>query len=193
MLFRKGLVLLSVAVGIAGCETDELTVPAFSFEKGWEGWAPQGLDLGSPPVQWSIDRTTVEAYDGVTSVRMTLDNDNADAKIWIEREFLLDAGTNYRVDVSFAFGTFDPAGAPLWRLIAGAHTAAPRTGSALTYQGDTSNGTGSSDLQWVRKSYNFSVASGNDGKVFVVVGVWGTHDESRVYYVDDLQVVFSAG
>jgi hypothetical protein len=180
-----------LAAVVLSCSSGGLTVPSFTFEDGLENWQPRGVDLDDPPVTWTIEWTGEEAYEGEHSVRLSLNNLNGQAKIWIEREFRLDPNRTYRVDVSYALGTSDAVGTDPWTLIAGVHHEPPSAASELTYRGDTPKGSASPAVEWVARSHQVTLASGTAGSLYVAVGVWGRGVESRVYYLDDLRVVIS--
>ena len=47
------------------------------------------------------------------------------------------------------------------------------------------------DHVWLEKSYNLQVTSDDEGNVVVAVGVWGTFEVERTYYIDDLRITFT--
>jgi len=169
-------------LGILDCRT-------FSFETDEEGWQACGTDLSDPPVEWSVRRTTETAEDGVACLRFFLNNLNDAGKIWVERPFDVKPNRRYRVTVSYAFGTADFGEVNLWRIITGV-APAPPTGSAdLMFQDSTGSGSDSDEgYRWLEKSYSFDVPSGPDGVLYVTIGVWGTWETPRTYYVDGVRV-----
>ncbi len=61
------------------------------------------------------------------------------------------------------------------------------------FQGNTGNGaTGDVGYRWLRKRYQFTAATAADGRLYVIIGVWGTYEISRTYFVDDVRVGFAA-
>jgi hypothetical protein len=195
---KSSVTLLAVAfTSLIAC-ADDSTGPdetvrfETSFESGLDGFAPDGTDLDDPPVEWSIERTDQHADEGEWSVRLDLDNLNDAGKIWIERPFSLEPGATYDVDVSYAFGTSDFGDINLWTLIAGVTSLDPETVSDLVFQGET--GTGEDEdlgVVWLEKSHAFSATASPAGELWVSLGVWGTWETHRTYYLDDLSIVFT--
>lgn len=159
-----------------------------SFEASMDNWTTNGTDLSDPQDPWWINRTTTQAYDGTTSLQLTLDNQNDAGKIWIQRPFPVDPSTQYYVTVSYQFGTSD-YGMNLFRIIT-AVTSQPPTTARLTYPDNTSNGLNTSTLAWLPKTADFVTTSGPAGALYVNIGVWGTWETSRTYYLDDVTVSF---
>lgn len=165
---------------------------SYSFESGLEQWSGDGVDLFDPIVTWSAERTGQQASLGGSSVQLSLDNANGVAKIWIERGFTVDPSRSYNVDISFDIGTADSGQADSWRLLAGAHTSPPDIASELTVQDATGNGAVSgTGLVWLSKSYRVSASSGADGRMTVVIGLWGTSEGARSYYIDNVRLLFT--
>jgi len=180
-------------VALGGCclflPTESYT---FSFENDMEGWQAKATDVDDPPVEWSIEHTEEMAKDGSASVKLFLNNLNDKGKIWFERGFELKPNTLYRVTVDFAFATAVFGQMNLWRIIAGVLPDPPQTADDLIYQGDTGNGSDSDvGYKWLQKSYTFDVTSSPDGMLYVFIGVWGTWEVGRTYYIDNVRVSFS--
>ncbi|MEZ4421950.1 MAG: hypothetical protein R3E98_00955 [Gemmatimonadota bacterium] len=193
-LLHLGAALL-VFSGVAACGGDDdpvgpgRDVHAFSFESGLGNWEPDATDLDDPPISWEIDTTTRFADDGDRAVRLRLENLNDAGKIWIERRFDVEPETEYDIDLTFAFGTGDGGSINLWTVIAGAHGHDPETRTDLTFQGDTGHEQGlGSGIVWVDRSYGLTARSDADGSLWVSIGVWGTYEVTRIYYVDDVQI-----
>ena len=191
---RRSLALLFVQA----CGT-ELGPPearlAFSFEQGMEGWAAAAADTGLPGgayAPWSIQPSTDLAYDGRYALKFSVANYTDAAKIWIVRPFRVTPGSSYAVEVSYAFGTADFGQANLFELLAGTFESAPVDGRSLlagTLHEPTGNGAGGDvGYQWLRKRFRGSARGNASGLLYVVVGVWGTWEGARTYYVDDLTV-----
>jgi hypothetical protein len=196
MKYTRILFAAVVALGLVACDDDPAGPVdgsfAFSFDSGLEGWTAAGTDLTDPPVQWSIQRTTERTKRGAGSAKFFLDNMNDAGKIWLQRAFTLEANTDYTVRVSYAFGTADYGDINLWRIIAGAHTQPPQTAEDLAFRDGTGNGAGADvGYRWVDRTYTMEARADAAGQVWVVVGVWGTWESPRTYYVDDLKVAFT--
>lgn len=163
-----------------------------SFETGLADWTEAGLDLGDPAATWSGTVTTEQASAGTHSLKLTLDNSSADAKIWVQRAVQATPGQAYDVELSFDFGSEDYGSLNLWKIIAGVVPASPETAADLPVQGDTGNGLSSDQgYQWVHKDYTTTVTAAADGTVYLVLGLWGDWDEQRSYYVDNVHLVLT--
>src|SRR6267143_4735578 len=82
----------------------------FSFEGSLQNWAPQGLGLAASGVEepWSIASDSTTPYDGASSARFFLDNQNGTGKIWLERTFTLSSSGRHLARLDFAvLGTRD--------------------------------------------------------------------------------------
>lgn len=182
---------LAAAVS-AGCTDPAAPGPVvlttWSFETGMDGWLAEGLDLDDPPVAWGIHRSDDRATDGRWSVRYDLANYNDAGKIWLRREIAVAPGA-YEVTIRFGFATRDFGLPNLWTVIAGAAPSAPTRAADLPYGGHTGTGE-DTDLGWVwlAKEYTDSLEVGPDGVLHVMVGVRGTWETPRSYYVDGLEV-----
>ncbi|HET6362940.1 MAG TPA: hypothetical protein VFH11_12925 [Gemmatimonadota bacterium] len=193
-----GHLALAVSIVVAACAEDSTTGPdgtvvfETSFETGFDGFAADGTDLDDPPVDFSIERSQEEADDGVRSVRLELANLNDAGKIWIERAFDLEPGVTYDVAVSYAFGTSDFGDINTWTIIAGVDPESPEMVDDLTFQGSTSTGEDEEmGVVWLDKSHSFIATAGAGGELWVSLGVWGTFEALRTYYLDDVRVEFT--
>lgn len=184
--------LLLVGLTLAGCDRigEIVIVPEFdltySFEGGLEGWVPAGVDLSGPTVMWSIETSADFVSTGSQAIRFVLDNTNGKGKIWIEREFEVEAERAYDVRITFDLASAD-SGDP-WRILAGAHGAPPVTAAELTVQDATAT---ADQHEWTERSYTVRATSDEDGAVYVVLGFWGTSAENRTYYLDNVRLVFT--
>lgn len=184
-------------VGTAVVELYDLNVSSgptalYSFENGLEGWAPKATDLSNPPIAWAIAPSQDRASEGSKSLKFELNNLNDAGKIWIERAFPVRPNQPYQVNVQFFFATADWGDFNHFTIIAGVRTQPAETSSDLTYQGNTWNGQHADvGYQWLEKSYNFDVVSGANGALFIDVGVWGTWETYRAYYVDSLRITIT--
>ncbi len=165
----------------------------FSFEGDMEGWVAVGTDLefGDGSVNWSIERSPERARGGSTSLKLYLDNMNDAGKVWVEKAFDVEAGRTYRVTVMYSFASADFGSFNLWRIITGVLMQRPETSDDLepTFQDRTGNGMSEdSGYVWLDKRYDFNVQAGSNGKLWVVIGVWGTWETARTHYVDGISV-----
>jgi hypothetical protein len=190
----SSLVILGMLIALAGCDVSEIPTSGtytFSFERDMEGWVANGTDLDNPPVEWSVERSEDIASDGKTSVRLYLNNLNDAGKIWIERQFDAEANRDYQVHLNYDFASADWGDMNLWTVITNVSPQPPVPG--LFYQGDTGNSARSEDgFVWLYRSYDFNVESSPEGKVYIVIGVWGTWETARTYYLDNVSIAFAA-
>ncbi len=181
-------------VGTALVEFYQLEKPAtplatFSFENGLEGWTPKATDIDNPPIAWSIASSEDRASDGTRSAKFELENLNDAGKIWLEHPFNLQPNRSYHVRVQLSFGSHDWGEVNNFTIIAGVRNSPALTRSDLTYQGETGNGESSdTGYKWLEKSYDFNVISAGDGAFYVDVGVWGTWETYRAYYIDNVRI-----
>ena len=74
----------------------------------------------------------------------------------------------------------------------GVRTSPAVTRDDLTYQDDTGNGESRGfGYKWLEKTYDFDITSGPDGLLYIDIGVWGTWETYRAYYIDHLQVTIT--
>ncbi|MBD3184543.1 hypothetical protein GF312_19830 [Candidatus Poribacteria bacterium] len=185
---------------ICGCKFINPIVPGypslqkyiFSFEDDMEGWTSSGVDLDDPPVEWSVELSKDMAADGNTSAKFYLDNVNDAGKIWIERAFYVKPHSFYEVKVEYDFASSDWGDFNLFRIITGVLPERPESRESLVYQDDTGNDAEpESGYVWLNKSYDFTIKSDYDGEVYVIIGVWGTWETSRTYYVDNINITLN--
>ena len=208
------VVPILVTVAFLGSAPAPRSESTYSFETDWEGWAPDATDIafgnctagasagrasgmraGNCTVDWLIERTTEQAHEGAASVKLFLNNTNDEGKIWIERAFNVTTGRSYRVHVAFAFASADFGSVNHWMILTGALSEQPRTADDLTgmNRGNTGNGLDApGGYVWSEKGYDSTVAPGAGGCLWVLVGVWGTWETPRTYYVDAIQVTIEA-
>jgi hypothetical protein len=160
----------------------------YSFENDMQGWNKSGIDLINPPINWSVNRTQTMAYNGSYSIRLYLENLNDAGKIWMERIFLVKPNTDYQVNINYYFGTADYGDINLFNLITGVASSNPKQFNDLMFMGDTGHHQETQDLVWLYKQGSFNVKSSSDGKIVVFIGVWGTWETTRIYFIDDLTV-----
>lgn len=189
--------LAALAAVFVACADDALGPDgivrfATSFESGLDGFTADGTDLDDPPIEWSIERTNDRADEGAWSVRFDLDNLNDAGKIWIERAFDLEADVAYDVEVTYAFGTSDFGDINTWTIIAGVSPGDPEVRDDLVFQGTTGNGEDQDvGVVWLEKSHAFTATAGAGGELWVALGVWGTSEFPRTYYLDDVRIEFT--
>jgi hypothetical protein len=110
----------------------------------------------------------------------------------IVRSITVSPNRPYRVTINYALGTRDYGTANLFSLITGVTAIEPRTAADLanTFLRDATGNGASSDVgyRWIDKRVELDVTANAEGRLYVVVGVWGTWETARTYYVDTLRV-----
>jgi hypothetical protein len=196
--------LLAAALSLSGCGNGDPPPDPnpsfdFSFEDSLADWTPRAYDIevGGEEVDWSIATSTDRATDGGKSARFYVDNRTDAAKIFLERGFELAPGS-YDVSLAFDFATQDYGDVNLWSLIAGVGTIPVASPEDLNFWSDTGNGTASDNsYHWLSKAptgtdlgtVSVTVAAGQ--KAYVHLGVWGTWESPKTYYIDKLVVSFT--
>ena len=180
------------ALGCGNAVGPRQTLLTFSFEQGMEGWSAAAADTGPPHAPWSIERSGDLAYAGQEAVKFYVANYTDAAKIWMVRPFSGLPGRSYDIEVSYAFATADYGSINHFVLLTGIFETPPTDGPSLTagtVQEDTGNGAHSNvGYRWLRKNARASVQAPANGMLFVVVGIWGTWEGGKTYYLDDVAV-----
>lgn len=122
-----------------------------------------------------------------------MNNMNDATKVWIHREFSVDPSRDYDVDLAYDFASADWGGANLFALLAGASPTPPTTGPEVLSVARTGQRTGNGaafdvGYLWSRKEFGLQARSSAVGKLYVLVGVWGTWETSRTHYIDNVTV-----
>jgi hypothetical protein len=161
-----------------------------------EGWEANGtdLELGDSTIDWGITRCDEMASDGSYSVKLYLNNLNDAGKIWIERPFAVKPDRDYKVNVEYAFASADYGEFNLFKIITGVFQRKPLTGKELISACRDRTGIGDipgRGYKWLNKEYEFTVRSGEDGVLYLVIGIWGTWETSRTYYLDAVRVTLT--
>ncbi|MEK6286274.1 MAG: hypothetical protein AABO57_11075 [Acidobacteriota bacterium] len=171
----------------------------FSFENDMEGWMPNAtdLDFGSSSIDWSIARIqpfALGAEDGASAVEFDINNVNQKGKIWIERPFLVERGSKYKVTVEYGFNSGDRGSNPRFTIITGVLRRRPETADDLVpaYQEETTSGY----WGWLHKNYTFKVKSKKSDVLYVVIGIRGTEvvkqqNPHRRYHIDSVCVTLT--
>jgi hypothetical protein len=167
----------------------------YSFETSLQGWTPRATDVADEGCsgQWSVTRSSARATHGTQSLRFSLNNCTDAGKIWAQRTFVGTPGATYRLRMSFDFASADFGDFNNWSWVAAASSSSPGSDEIMANaQGDTGNGAQEDvGYQWLHKEVSTTVTAGPDGRVVVYVGVWGTYEVARTYYVDSIWLEFS--
>jgi len=176
--------------GLTTCSVADTNDNYYSFESDMDGWDIDSTDteLGDGEIDWHINRSTERATDGDYSLEFFLANWNGAGKIWIEKEFELNPNTQYEIVISYNFATSDYGIWNLFQIIAGVSTKNPETMDDLSFQDDTGHHQGEEDYIWLNKSYKIYFKTNDDGLAYVAIGVWGTWDYPRTYFIDEVKI-----
>lgn len=187
----------TVLLGVAGCST--ITAPQevdnrASFELSLAPWYAVAIDTGSTGgahATWNVARSDTTASDGAWSVRLQAMNATDAVKVFLERRYAVARSPSgaYDVTIAFDFGTSDHGAVNLWRIVAGAFAEPPRAATALepAFREETGGAATPGTLRWVPKEYSTRVVPGR-GEIYVTIGVWGTFEAERTYFVDNVRV-----
>lgn len=187
------LSLLVIGVAAAGCELANPHEYNYSFEEGMDSWQPRRADieLGQDTIAWHIRRTDTLASDGTYSLELYIENYNDAGKIWVERALNVESGRHYHISVSYSFASADWGMANLFNLVTGVMRRPPRNAADIVnaVQDNTGNGLDEdSGYAWLKKSFDYEVDSDSSGTIYVFIGVWGTWETPRTYYLDDVTI-----
>jgi hypothetical protein len=205
----RALAAALLLASVAACDDDpagprDPGEAVFSFETGLEGWRADSADFceGDPvtgvcPPEGAFAPTDVEvatgpAADGSRAVRLLAENATDAVKLWIERPFEVPDPGRYEVLATWRLGTADDEiGA--WTSIGAATDDDPsaavgpddppdRVGDLLRLGSTVSTEPGT--VGFIPESFVEEVEVGADRELWVSVGVWGTFEVTREYFLD---------
>jgi len=155
----------------------------YSFENDTEGWTANATDAA--PGDWSVSPSTELWDDGAKSLKLDLNNMSGKATVWITKAFGVEPGSKYLVSLDYSFsGRFRE-----YRILAGAFRSPPLTADDLAsaFQDDIP-----AELpRWIHRSNEFMIKSKRSSTVYVVIGVMGTKETHREYFLDSVCVTIS--
>jgi len=169
------------------CLASQQINESYSFENDFEGWSTNGADLNAD--EWSITRSQDIAFDGSSAVKLDLRNNNDEGLLWIEKPFLVEPNRLYEVNVSYSLASEDgPIGT--FQILTGALKQRPtiRNDIIPAIRESTGRPTLKPGYRWVEKNYQFVVRSDQVGSLWIIIGIWGTFEIRRIYYVDAVRV-----
>jgi hypothetical protein len=191
--------LIALAAGSCGHRQgtdDRLITEVENFEGGLGLWTPRALDTFVNPsdeINWNVSVSAEAARTGINAAKFSVDNRTDAAKVWLERSFDVTPNRTYDVTLNFDFGTTDFGGFNDWTVIAGAQPFSPQTVDDLPMNGGSTTGSDEpiTGLAWIPKTVTQRVTAGPTGKLYVTVGVWGTWESQRVYFIDNVEVTMA--
>jgi hypothetical protein len=76
----------------------------------------------------------------------------------------------------------------LFKIITGISYNSPSNVDDLTFQGNTGHDRERVGFVWLNKSYHFTTYSENNDSLYISIGIWGTWETLRIYFIDDLTI-----
>ncbi len=185
--------LMFATVFLTGCIEDnkeEENIPEgfYSFESDMQGWEINGTDLDNPPINWSVERSDNMSTHGNYSVKFYLENFNDAGKIWMGKTYNVDPNAIYEVKISYNFATSDFGDLNLFNIITTALGTSFSGRDDLNYEGDTGHHTEEEGFVWLDKEFEYIVETEDNGEIYINIGVWGSWETTRTYYVDGLNI-----
>jgi hypothetical protein len=183
----SSLALLTVLLSLAQASS-AFAVERFSFEGGLQGWSRDHfIDCEQDPepcvFNWRITRSTQQAHDGNTSLKMFLDGTNDDGTIWLERRFDVKPNSTTKVRIRFWLWSEGQSDFNTWPVVAYAGRANPETEEDFTIVGQTDRRAG-----WSRYELVQEVTAGSSGRIWVAFGFGATWETPRTYFIDSVKV-----
>ncbi len=185
--------MVFIIAGFSGCvennSNDKSPSEGFySFESDMQGWEKNGTDLDNPPINWSVGRSDEISTDGDYSVRFYLENFNDAGKIWMEKTFDVDPNSIYDIKISYNFATADFGDLNLFNIITTVLGKSLSGRETLNYEGDTGHHSDAEGYVWLDKEFEYIVETDDSGQIYINIGVWGSWETTRTYFVDELNI-----
>lgn len=162
------------------------------FEEGLNGWvidADVPMDPNNPghEVNWSIIRleNASRATSGNHSLKLFIDGRQDDGVIWIEKAYQLKGNTKYRISLSFQFYCGMDSFNTITRVVGYANTTNPEVEADLV---EGLIGSGEQAPEWKEYTRTIKIKTGNDGTIWVAVGMSVVWETEITHYIDDLLV-----
>lgn len=176
--------LEGAVLGDAGQAIDGATVwvsaaaPADSFEQDFDGWTfhTDREDLST------VERSTEIAFDGDTSVRFLTSGRFDDGTAWLQKTFVLDPLTTYRVNLSWFQTNLFTSDIGRWPVVAYAGTVAPQVESDFTQVGRDSAAEG-----FTRYGLSRDVTTDTSGELVLAFGVSVVFEVDRAHFFDQVR------
>ncbi|UCD64460.1 MAG: hypothetical protein JSW34_03230 [Candidatus Zixiibacteriota bacterium] len=201
-MFRSDLPVVFVTLlSLLGCSKSTPPEPEIyqiedSFEDGISSWTVHSLDdeVDTLTIDWYFLSSDERASKGSQSAKLYMDNLTDAAKIWLGRSLEVTPDKTYSVTISFDLASADHGEVNVFSILANALPQEPTTRDDIlsgVLEGDFPEGTyngGIEDFVWLYKSLTKNVRTTGEGKLFFILGIWGTWEGARTYYFDDLRI-----
>jgi hypothetical protein len=196
---------MALLVFLTGCGNstappDQVIGFSDSFEFGLSDWSVRSLEtrVDTSTIDWHIITTDQMASVGSFSTEVYMENLTDAAKIWLERSLDVEPKRTYTATISFDLASRAAGNINTFQILANALPASPETGSEViqgVIDGDFPEGTYNGGIEgyvWLEKSIQKEVTAGADGKLHLILGIWGTWEGPRTYYFDNFVASLAA-
>jgi len=182
-MFRRTAFFVLCAAFLAAALPCAAATYCYDFETGTiQGWTANIINDGGWP--WHITPSHLVVDQGLWSLELYMANYTDAMHVWMDRYYLPPTGHAYKLTLTWRFATADWGIANLFNVIAYAGPKA--TGhSDFTVIGSTSNG---DKPTWVWLTKKYSPVATHSGGFWAGLGVWGTWETPRTYYIDNVRV-----
>lgn len=202
-MFRTGsLLALTGALHWVSCSEPTRPEPQNyqiqdSFENGLSAWTINSLDdkVDTVTIDWHVVSSGERASQGSFSARLFMDNLTDAAKIWLGRTVDVARNKTYSVTIVFDLASSDFSEVNSFSVLANVLPRRPTTRDDVVmgvqegyFPEGTYNG-GIENYVWLRKSLTRSVKSTDDGRLYIILGIWGTWEGPRTYYFDNFRLL----
>lgn len=181
--------LEGTVLGDAGQPVDGATVrvsaaaQADSFEQDFDGWT---FHQDIPDLS-TAERSTEVAYDGDWSVRFLTTGRFDDGTAWLQKTFLLDPHTTYRVNLSWFQTNLFTSDIGRWPVVAYAGVTAPQGEADFTEVGRDS-----AAEAFTRYELTDTVTTGASGELVLAFGVSVVFEVDRAHFLDQVRPSITA-
>ncbi|NHK31332.1 MAG: hypothetical protein FK730_08275 [Asgard group archaeon] len=188
-----GIVAIGISGGFAAYYLLTDSISEFQdFELGFDGWVTDRdvpMDPNNPgyEVNWSITRieNASRAYSGTHSLKLFIDGRQDDGVIWIEKNYTLEANKKYRVSISFQFYCGMVSFNTITLVVGYSNATNPEVEADFN---EGILGTGEEALEWKEYNKKFVIKTGNEGTIWIAVGMSVIWETEVTHYLDDLLV-----
>jgi len=168
-----------------------------SFEAGVSAWTINSLDdkVDTLTIDWYLVSSSERASQGSLSAKVFMNNLSDAAKIWLEQALDVTPNRTYSVTISFDLASSDQGDLNLFSILANVLPRKPTTSDDVVsgnLDGDFPEGTYNGGIEgfvWLDKSLTKNVTSTDEGKLFFILGIWGTWEGARTYHFDCLKII----
>jgi hypothetical protein len=161
----------------------------YSFETDFEGWTAHATEV-NPDLPSPVTRSQVIASDGANSLQFVINRDALFQEVWIEKVFDVAPYQVYDVGIDYALGTGDCCSNP-FTILTGVTKKTPSTLTDFVpvLQEFVDNKENVSvGYKWIDKDYSLTTRSDGQGKLHVIIGIFGNFEVRRIEFIDRVHV-----